>query len=629
MYSLLNTITMTTTNRLISLFAAMLFATTMLADVVYEPLVVDSGFNRDCIAERYPINSSAAITYLNFDNSVTYCFATKSVIDSVNTHNGLFANKPTDFATAKESGWPDDYRDTIKCILDAKDNDLYKNVFWLLAPYDQPNVLTLRPNDEKRSTCQSTGTLKFKKIGCYSKLFFLTVSAREGTVSEARRVTAVIHYTDGSTSEAEFSLATGLGGEDTHKVCMTNTYEGYFNKNTGTQGKACASVFDMDVNPTKLIHRIEFSNVVKHSAAIILAVTGVTADVETPEEESLEVSDIEKTSFQACWDVIEDAASYRIDVAEDIDFQRILEDYNNLPVSGSTCQDIVNLVSNTDYYWRVRSVDADGGQSASSAVRRVKTAPDAEKGDTPPYAKEGNRDVEDMLAPYVNAKASLAELDIYRSLYRDGAFNTLCLPFDLDAAQIAASPLVGVQVYEYVSANTEGGQLNIVISEDPIDHITAGVPYLVKWDMNETEPIDKGKLVFKNVNVVTNQGQTLGGENEVKFVGNIGIATMVDTTLLGLDHNKLFLGAENKLYWPEATTSLKGFRAYFLVPDSPSGAPKRTPARIVQRENNATGIESVHHSAISIQKILRNGQICILRDGQTYNLLGGKMAPKP
>jgi len=629
---------MTTTNRLISLFAAMLFATTMLADVVYEPLEVTEGFNRDVIAETYYTENNRAypsncISYLQ-DAGTYYSMATGSVTAAVDS--SLNYNQ-TDLINARASGWPDDNGNPddriIRVIAEASEVPLYSDVTWKLAPYNQPNVLTMRPDN----TIGGTGSLKFKKVGCYNKVFFLLASAFEGSRPTTRNAYATIYYTDGTSSEEKVFEFSGLSGQDKnkkngHRVRMINIYEGssgYKKNTTHDSGEAYVAVFDMDVDYTKLIDRIEFENKIDDTSVMIFGVTGRTAAIEAPDDASTEVNDIEKTSFQACWDAIEDAASYRIDVAEDIDFQRILEDYNNLPVSGSTCQDIVNLVSNTDYYWRVRSVDADGGQSASSAVRRVKTAPDAEKGDTPPYAKEGNRDVEDMLAPYVNAKASLAELDIYRSLYRDGAFNTLCLPFDLDAAQIAASPLVGVQVYEYVSANTEGGQLNIVISEDPIDHITAGVPYLVKWDMNETEPIDKGKLVFKNVNVVTNQGQTLGGENEVKFVGNIGIATMVDTTLLGLDHNKLFLGAENKLYWPEATTSLKGFRAYFLVPDSPSGAPKRTPARIVQRENNATGIESVHHSAISIQKILRNGQICILRDGQTYNLLGGKMAPKP
>ena len=604
---------MKTTNRLFSLFAAICVSATMLADVVYEPLIVDSGFNRDCIAESYPINSSVAKTYLNFDNSTTYCFATKSVIDSVNTHNGLFASKPADFAIAKESGWPDDYRDTIKCILDAKDNDLYKNVFWLLAPYDQPNVLTLRPNDEKRSTCQSTGTLKFKKVGCYSKLFFLTVSAREGTVSEARRVTAVIHYTDGSTSETEFSLATGLGGEDTHKVCMTNTYEGYFNKNTGTQGKACASVFDMDVNPTKLIHRIEFSNVVKHSAAIILAVTGVTADIDAPEEDAAQTSNIQENSFEACWDYIADAASYRLDVAEDIDFQHLVAGYNNLNVGNTTCQEVAGLLADNDYYWRVRSVNAQGGQSASSAPRRVKTA-----GGETPTTDEVHTDIAEELAAWVDMTVSQITID--RKLYRDGAYNTLCLPFNLSAAEIDASPLAGAHIFKYVRA-TKVSDAQLDIEVEDTTGITAGVPYLITWAPTSPEIIDNGILTFHNVYIRTNEGQTIGGENEVRFVGNIARAQMENG-----DHNNLFIGANNTLYWPNTDNKLRGFRAYFQVPlEGPAAVSPGAPARIVEHHQTTTDITITEKKMSQIErtcKVLRDGQIYILRDGKTYTILG-------
>lgn len=621
---------MKTTNRLFSLFAAILFSATMMADVVYEPLEVDSGFNRDVIKA---IGSDTAISALYYSGS-TSCFGTQSFIAQCNS--ALESTQPDVYARTVRSGWPDNYRDTIRCNTewgaDALNYSPYDDpkLFWLLAPYTTKNALCLRPTkagDENLSASdqnkgfQGEGTLKFKKIGCYDRLFFLLVSLRKGTVAN-RVVTTTIYYTDGSTTSTTFTLTGGLSGEARHKARMTNIYETTFNKNK-VEGKeaAYAEVFDIVVDHTKLIDHISFSNPITNSSVTILAVTGRTADMEIPDEESMAVSDIDKTSFHACWDAITEAASYRIDVATDIDFQHILEDYNNLPVSGSTCQDIVDLVSNTDYYWRVRSVNSDGGQSASSAPHRVKTAPDPSKGDEPPYTDEEYTNIEENLAPYIGTKSILAELDIHRTLYRDGDFNTLCLPFDLNAEQIATSPLAGIQVYEYEHAEKAASGLEIEIS-GPIDHITAGVPYLVKWTPTLPEIIDGGILVFKNVNVVTNHGQTLGGENEVKFVGNIGIATLVEEEQLGTDHNKLFLGAANTLYWPEDDTRLKGFRAYFLVPNGPSGAPKNTPARIVTRSQTTTDMESIQPSEFSIQKILRNGQILILRDGVTYNILG-------
>lgn len=624
------------TNRLIGLFAALFISVTLLADVVYEPLIVDSGFNRDVIAETYPIiaipaENGNAISYLR-PSGITYTFATQEVIRTVNTnynisHPGYFS--PRDLDSTELTGWPNDPNDKpenriIRVVEDAKNDPNYRDVTWQLASYRQPNVLTMRPDN----AIGGTGTLKFKKVGSYSKLYFLLASAKEGGASSPRTVYTTVRYTDGTTAEATFSFA-GLSGLTGHNVRKINIYEDRYKKNcqdvSDDKNKAFAAVFDMEVDNSKLIHRIDFENKLSNSAVIILAVTGVTADMEVPDEEAMEVSDINKTSFQACWDAITDAASYRIDVAEDIDFQRILEDYNNLPVSGSTCRDIVDLVSNTDYYWRVRAVNADGGQSASSAPHLVKTAPDPEKGDTPPYTDEEYTNIEESLAPYIGTKSILAELDIHRTLYRDGDFNTLCLPFDMNAEQIAASPLVGAQVYEFVSANVVNEQLNIEIS-GPIDHIDAGVPYLVKWNPTLPEVIDGGILVFKNVNVVTNHGQTLGGEDEVKFVGNIGIATLVEEEQLGTDHNKLFLGAANTLYWPEDDTRLKGFRAYFLVPDSPSGAPKHTPARIVTHTDVTTDIDIVGSTIKGEnRKMLRNGMLLILHNGVLYNAQGQRV----
>ena len=37
---------------------------------------------------------------------------------------------------------------------------------------------------------------------------------------------------------------------------------------------------------------------------------------------------------------------------------------------------------------------------------------------------------------------------------------------------------------------------------------------------------------------------------------------------------------------------------------------------------HGTGMESIQPSAISVQKIVRDGQVLILRDGRTYTILG-------
>ena len=38
--------------------------------------------------------------------------------------------------------------------------------------------------------------------------------------------------------------------------------------------------------------------------------------------------------------------------------------------------------------------------------------------------------------------------------------------------------------------------------------------------------------------------------------------------------------------------------------------------------DHGTGMESIQNSEVSVQKVIRDGQVLILRDGRTYNILG-------
>ena len=609
---------MKTTNRLISLFAALLTTATLMAGVVYEPLIVDSGFNRDVIAENSAISGYATTPI--YDGGATSCFATTSVIAAINgTAPKSYIKTEEDYNITVESGWSDDYRDTIRCILDAKDDPLYKDAIFLLAPYNQNNALTLRPDN----TIGGEGTLKFKKVGCYNKMFFLTASLKQGDPGKPRQVSAIVYYTDGTNTKDTFYLATGLGGQEGHKVRTTNIYEstGYFIKNTSYytvpgQGKACVSIFDIDLDETKLVDRVEFKNEVDRSAAIIFAVTGRTADIDAPADEATQVSDIDKNSFQACWEAVTNAVSYRLDVATDSAFQHILEAYNNKVIDDGICAEVKDLVEDSAYYWRIRSVNEDGGQSASSTPMRVRTA-----SSTPPETSETSEDIESMLAAYTGYRYIVPEITIHRTLCRNGYFNTLCLPFNMNADQIAASPIAGVRVFEYIRAEKTTSGLDIEIN-GPIDHIDAGVPYLVNWEPTSPEWIGADGLVFNNVNIVTYKGDTIGADDEVQFIGNIGIASLVE-----LDHNNLFLGAENTLYYPEGDTRLRGFRSYFKLPVTVSaGAP---PARIVMRQQAPTDIEDVQGDKVQCTKVIRDGQIYLMYEGAMYDMFGRKIATKP
>jgi hypothetical protein len=79
----------------------------------------------------------------------------------------------------------------------------------------------------------------------------------------------------------------------------------------------------------------------------------------------------------------------------------------------------------------------------------------------------------------------------------------------------------------------------------------------------------------------------------------------------------------NQLYLVNSAVTIAPNRAYInmdaISPIAP--APGRV-RRVIAVENQATGVESLQPSAFSLEKVLMNGQLFILRDGQLYNVTG-------
>ena len=115
-----------------------------------------------------------------------------------------------------------------------------------------------------------------------------------------------------------------------------------------------------------------------------------------------------------------------------------------------------------------------------------------------------------------------------RTFFRDGDWNTLCLPFDLT---IAGSPLEGADVRELSSGSLEDGTLTLNFTEkDAVTAIEAGKPYLVRWGTIPDLVISSAaqwNLFALNVN---NGTESYEGKI-VKLAADIeGISTMVGTS---------------------------------------------------------------------------------------------------
>ena len=225
--------------------------------------------------------------------------------------------------------------------------------------------------------------------------------------------------------------------------------------------------------------------------------------------------------------------------------------------------------------------------------------------------------------------SSITEIDIVRTLRKAGCFNTLTLPFSVP--DIASSPLAGAEVYVFVGATVVNNILQLDITPLTSNTLTAGTPYLIQWP--NTGVVMK-RLHFSGITWDTDESADNAGTGNVLLHGFYGKTHINDATegeQQNLQHLNLFLQGNNQLYWPEENdaTSMLGFRAWFqIIGNTIAGAPvRRNMPATLRIVNTPTDIESpiTDKPSTTTYKELRNGQLIIIRNGETFSSNGQKL----
>lgn len=170
-----------------------------------------------------------------------------------------------------------------------------------------------------------------------------------------------------------------------------------------------------------------------------------------------------------------------------------------------------------------------------------------------------------------------------------GVWNTICLPFDVTAEQIANVLKSKGNVKEYGS---EDVNKQTIYFKDATTMV-AGKPYLIK-------PTESAKeLVFKGVKITEYEPNKKIGGNYYAVYGTFGKYTM------NTDGTELFLKTDGKFYIPAASTAtMKGFRAYFYNMNGGTAG-----AALNLSFGDATGINGVAADAEKNVKVYNvNGQ---------------------
>lgn len=188
------------------------------------------------------------------------------------------------------------------------------------------------------------------------------------------------------------------------------------------------------------------------------------------------------------------------------------------------------------------------------------------------------------------AKKTSADVTLNRPM-NVGRWNTFCVPFSIDAKQIASQFGEGTQIAKFVDSIDDEIQFTTLTSNE----IVAGEPYLVK-------PINAAdSYSFTNVSVAATDPITKGGGEYISFKG---IYNPTDITV-GLPDNTFAAGiVGNVVKKAVSGSNMKGFRAFFIIPEG-AGAQSSYMLKI---DGTATSINSINGADVVVNAPVYNLQ---------------------
>ncbi len=216
-----------------------------------------------------------------------------------------------------------------------------------------------------------------------------------------------------------------------------------------------------------------------------------------------------------------------------------------------------------------------------------------------------------------------------RTLYKDGDWNTLCLPFDVTVGSDVMADATAMTLRTSDSGfNSESGELTL--NFDAVTSgstIAAGTPFIAKWTGSNVTASNVTAPVFSGVSVSsTTAGSVTSTDGYVTFVG-----TYKPEPIFADPAINLYLGSGNKLYWPSSAKDINSFRAYFqlnngLTAGEPAPTGDGSGAGLVRAFNlnfgddgETTGIVDIEHGTLNIEHSA----------GSWYSLDGRKLDGKP
>lgn len=195
--------------------------------------------------------------------------------------------------------------------------------------------------------------------------------------------------------------------------------------------------------------------------------------------------------------------------------------------------------------------------------------------------------------------AENVNVTLKRTFYKDGEWNTLCLPFAVADAKTAFDNA------ELREVDTKNSHDNTIFFKEATA-IEAGKPYLIKWANSSAAAVNVEKK-FEGVTLVAAATPVVVKEGGISFNG---FYKMTEASELGA--SVAAIGAENKLF-KVTSGEMKGFRAAFVL--NSNAQPSAIKLVI---DGTATGIED-----LVIDGVKANGRVYNLNGQYVGNSLNG------
>lgn len=219
------------------------------------------------------------------------------------------------------------------------------------------------------------------------------------------------------------------------------------------------------------------------------------------------------------------------------------------------------------------------------------------------YPSVGDNDNSKTLS-LLNGKTATVKVN---RTFEAGKLYTIALPFAInDVKTVFGASTV---VYEFSNLEKKDNEF-ILYFNDAITSIEAGKPYLIK--PSGAHLVDG--FTYKNA-VINSQptsiSQTIDGTT-------ITMEPVLSATAGAMTNGKYWLASDNVLY--KNNTSLKSLRAVFNIQSNKANVR----ARVAFNENVETGVEDIITTETPV-KVIKNGQLIIIREGVKYNVQGQKL----